>query len=80
VGCGRKQQEVRGGFCQRLAQAIPSDLLGTAAKTVSFVADNEIPPGIDEIPEPFLIVCFQFVFGHPRRFSTGLIESTEHTT
>src|SRR6202011_605303 len=40
VRCGREQQQVRSGFSKRFAQAITSNLFGTTAEAVGFVADN----------------------------------------
>ena len=58
---GREQQQVGGGFGQRFAQTIAGDLFGAAAKPMRFVADNQIPTGVDEVAEAFLVVRFQLL-------------------
>jgi len=63
VRCGREQQQVRGGFGQRFAQAITGDLFGATAKPMGFVADNQIPTSVDQIAEAFLVVRFQLLTG-----------------
>ena len=60
---GREQQQVRGGFGQRFAQAVAGDLFGAAAEPVGFVADNQIPTGVDQVAEAFLVVRFQLLTG-----------------
>ena len=77
---GREQQQVRGGFGQGFAQPVAGDLFSAAAKPVGLVADNQVPTGVDQVAEPLLVVGFQLLSGQPRRFSTGLMESTGQTT
>ncbi len=60
---GREQQQVRGGFGQGFAQAVAGDLFGAAAEPVGFVADNQVPTGVDQVAEPFLVVRFQLLTG-----------------
>ena len=58
---GRQKQQVGCGFCESLSQTIPGDVFGAATKPVGLIADNQIPPGVDEVTEAFLIVGFQFL-------------------
>ena len=60
---GREQQQVWGGFGQCFAQPIAGDLFGTAAESVGLVADNQIPTGVDQVAEAFLVVRFQLLTG-----------------
>ena len=60
---GREQQQVRGGFGQGLAQPVAGDLFGAAAQPVGLVADDQIPAGVDQVAEAFLVVRFQLLSG-----------------
>jgi hypothetical protein len=60
---GRKQEQVRGGFGQGFAEPVAGDLFGASAEAMGFVADNQIPTGVDQIAEAFLVVRFQLLTG-----------------
>src|ERR1019366_5479517 len=58
---GRQQQQVGCGFRESLSQTVPGDLFGAATEPAGLIADNQIPPGVDEVTEAFLIVGFQLL-------------------
>ena len=62
-GVAESKQQIRGGFGQGFAQAIAGNLFGAAAEPVGFVADNQIPTGVDQVAEAFLVVRFQLLTG-----------------
>ena len=61
VRCGREQKQIWCGLSQSLAQTITGDLFSAAAEPVGLIADDQVPPGVDEVAEAFLVVRFQLL-------------------
>ena len=71
-GVADSRSKIRGGFGESLAQAIAGDLFGAAAEPVGFVADDQIPTGVDQVAEAFLVVGFELLAGPAASSFDGL--------
>ena len=74
----RKQQEVRRGLCQPLAQLESGHLVGAAAQAVRFIDDDEVPAGGDQVLKPFPVVLAQLCGGPATTFIQGLDRIHRH--
>jgi hypothetical protein len=63
---GREKEQIRRRLGQSLSKLVPGDMGGTAAKSMGFVYDDQVPASADEIEKAVLVELRSSLCGSPQ--------------